>query len=383
MARSVVEPERPEASEILAGVDTSWSPAPREEIGASWHRSARAGLSRGRFEVPFLDFDDDGPLARTARPVLEELVEDLATTGVGVVLTNERGQLLDTRTPDRSLGALFEDIRLAPGSVYAEQFVGTNAIGTALEQGRPSLVEGHEHFADMLASMTCAAHPITDPRSGAIAGVVDLSSAARDGNSLMMPLVRRAARDIEHRLLVAARGAERAVLQRFAQEGRHGEGPFVLISEGQLLANESASLLLDPDDEPALREYLRSSWSGAAPPGELVLKNASIAVRRCEPVIDGGEVIGVVIRMSAAIPASTDSSTGSRGSPAPAGWQSLTDTEVEVTRSVCQGLTNRLVAESLAMSRFTVDSHLRSIYRKLDVSSRVELTRVALLHRDG
>ena len=62
------------------------------------------------------------------------------------------------------------------------------------------------------------------------------------------------------------------------------------------------------------------------------------------------------------------------------GWESLTDTELTVTSHVRQGLTNRATAEHLLMSPYTVDSHLRSIFRKLDINSRVQLTRVALEH---
>ena len=60
------------------------------------------------------------------------------------------------------------------------------------------------------------------------------------------------------------------------------------------------------------------------------------------------------------------------------GWDSLTDTECSVTELVAQGMTNQEVAERLFMSRHTVGSHLRSIFRKLDVSSRVDLTRLAV-----
>ena len=63
------------------------------------------------------------------------------------------------------------------------------------------------------------------------------------------------------------------------------------------------------------------------------------------------------------------------------GWASLTDAELRVVSRVSQGNTNRRVAEELSVSRHTVDAHLKHIYLKLDVHSRVELTVLALQHR--
>ena len=60
------------------------------------------------------------------------------------------------------------------------------------------------------------------------------------------------------------------------------------------------------------------------------------------------------------------------------GWASLTDTEKTVADLVAEGLTNPQVAARMYLSRHTVDFHLRQIFRKLSVSSRVELTRLAL-----
>ncbi|MFJ2178441.1 LuxR C-terminal-related transcriptional regulator [Streptomyces sp. NPDC087851] len=58
------------------------------------------------------------------------------------------------------------------------------------------------------------------------------------------------------------------------------------------------------------------------------------------------------------------------------GWDSLTSTEAKVARLVAQGLTNRQVASELFISRHTVGFHLRQIYRKLDIQSRVDLARI-------
>jgi DNA-binding CsgD family transcriptional regulator len=60
------------------------------------------------------------------------------------------------------------------------------------------------------------------------------------------------------------------------------------------------------------------------------------------------------------------------------GWESLTRTEELVVGLVSEGLTNAQVAERMYLSRHTVDFHLRQIFRKLDIRSRVALTRMSL-----
>jgi DNA-binding CsgD family transcriptional regulator len=62
------------------------------------------------------------------------------------------------------------------------------------------------------------------------------------------------------------------------------------------------------------------------------------------------------------------------------GWEALTDSELEVVRLVASGLTNRDAAERLFVSPHTIGTHLRHVFTKLDVNSRVELTRITLDH---
>jgi len=59
------------------------------------------------------------------------------------------------------------------------------------------------------------------------------------------------------------------------------------------------------------------------------------------------------------------------------GWPSLTGTECTVSELVAQGFTNRQVADQMFISVHTVAFHLRQVFRKLGISSRVELARIA------
>jgi DNA-binding CsgD family transcriptional regulator len=276
--------------------------------------------------------NDRGPLVSAALPVVDQLVGDLAGTGIGVRLSDARGQIVHRHVGEISLD------------------------GRAREVG--------------------AAAPITDPRSGRTVGTLTLVCCAADRNPLMRPLAARAARDVEQRLVDESGVAERLALGRFLEHRRGAKGPFVLVTERRLVANAAAHRLVGPEDEAALRDAADVLRTGRA--GDvltLVVRGGTAAVRAQRPP-DDGSPSGIVLKLtSLARPESTG--TGRRGDPD--GWEDLTDTERSVAQLVAEGHTNREAAERLFLSPHTVDFHLRAVFRKLGTSSRVHLARLVVL----
>jgi DNA-binding NarL/FixJ family response regulator len=68
------------------------------------------------------------------------------------------------------------------------------------------------------------------------------------------------------------------------------------------------------------------------------------------------------------------------GSP---GWGSLTESERKLIPLVVEGLTNRAIAERLYVSVHTVNTHMKHIFTKLGINTRVELTRLAIERGDA
>jgi RNA polymerase sigma factor (sigma-70 family) len=57
--------------------------------------------------------------------------------------------------------------------------------------------------------------------------------------------------------------------------------------------------------------------------------------------------------------------------------EALTNREREILTLVAQGLSNREIAEMLFVSRYTVESHIKHIYRKLSVTKRTKAVSTA------
>jgi DNA-binding CsgD family transcriptional regulator len=198
----------------------------------------------------------------------------------------------------------------------------------------------------------------------------------------MLALAKRVVREIEDRLIDIAGASDRILRQYFLRARRGARGPLVVVSETLVLANTAADRLIGSEDERLLRRYASSVVSG----GSLhlpvvVLANGTSTEMRCEPILDRGVKIGAVVRL-----APHSSAAHSRpilrapGSRSTLGWASITDSERTIGQLVAEGLTNREIAVRLFVSHHTVDSQLRSIFRKLNVNSRVELTRLVLEH---
>jgi len=58
----------------------------------------------------------------------------------------------------------------------------------------------------------------------------------------------------------------------------------------------------------------------------------------------------------------------------------LTDRETEVLRYVAKGMSAKQIARKLTLSHRTVENHVQSTLRKLQLGNRVELTRYAIEH---
>jgi DNA-binding CsgD family transcriptional regulator len=92
-------------------------------------------------------------------------------------------------------------------------------------------------------------------------------------------------------------------------------------------------------------------------------------VASCEAIHDGPQLVGAIVRFSP---------PGVEGrAPVRTAWSRLTDSERSVAEHVAAGLTNRETGAKLFISPHTVDYHLRHIFRKLDIDSRIQLARIA------
>jgi DNA-binding CsgD family transcriptional regulator len=56
----------------------------------------------------------------------------------------------------------------------------------------------------------------------------------------------------------------------------------------------------------------------------------------------------------------------------------LSHREIDVTRIAAKGLSTKQIANEMSLSRFTIQDHLKSIYRKLGVNNRAGLMRFVL-----
>lgn len=356
----------------------------REEIVVSWFRSARSGVHPDHFDVPYdgeIDLESDIVLA--GKPVLERIGQDLADTGNGLVLTDGTGHILDRRAPDTRLRASLDDVELAPGFFYDEAHAGTNAIGTALVVEHPFLVEGGEHFAEVLTRLVTVAVPLHQPRTGGMLGVVGLSARMEDANRLMLPFLKRTASEIGQRLVEDVSQHDRVLYTQFAAARRRTRDPLVAVSERTLLINTIAAQGVTPGDREPLWDWAsRALTDQTVVPGPVTLHSGTWTVKRLLWVRDGGVVIGAILRLEA--PVTAKAGGPGRGGPLGPGdrprfgWASVTATEMRVAELVARGMTNREIANELYLSPHTVSFHIRQMFRKLEISSRVELTRLLL-----
>ncbi|MGQ4598415.1 GAF domain-containing protein [Nocardia sp. R6R-6] len=234
----------------------------------SWHRSMALRVHPDRVDPPFVREPDlDAPLAIAALPVVRRLADDLAAQTVSVILTSADGLVLERVTSEPAIMRALDEVQLARGYSYAEEFVGTNGIGTALATGRPTLIFGDEHYLGPLGSLACAGTPIRDPISRRIVGVLDLTCWAGRSDPLLLALARSAGSQIEDRMSALATETEAALLEAYLRQCRRYPSGVVAVGDDIVLMNRYLRHSLDTRDQNVVLEHatdLRRLSSGTA-----------------------------------------------------------------------------------------------------------------------
>jgi sigma-54 dependent transcriptional regulator, acetoin dehydrogenase operon transcriptional activator AcoR len=360
----------------------------RSEILASWRRAASLGLRPDRVVPPYDDRSTaDDSLFAAAAPVLTALGHDLADSETTVLLADDGGRIMARYGAERAAGSRLDRLGAAPGFVWAEEHVGTNGVGTALEQRAAAFVDGGEHFAELFTGLCCGGSPVAEPQSGRTVGVVAVVRRAHDASRLILTVARQAARDVERRLRDATSEQQRLLHRVFVRAERRTRSPLAIVARDALLTNAAAARVLGPRDAAALWSVVSDAVrTGSVSPVVVPLDDGRSVGARCEAVRDGAELLAVLVRLmpepASGMPGGPRARRG-RSGRARFGWESLSDTELAVADLAARGRTNRAIADALVVSPHTVDSHLRHIYTKLGISSRVELTRLVLANSGG
>jgi sigma-54 dependent transcriptional regulator, acetoin dehydrogenase operon transcriptional activator AcoR len=269
-------------------------------VAASWRRSVSSGVHPSVVITEFhADLDFGSRLVRCARPVIEQLGEQIADIPTCVALTDDRARLLVRRDSSPWFGCVADRQYFAQGFGYAEGSVGTNGVGTVLEFGDSVHIVGAEHFVESLQSYACAGAPIRDPFTGRIEGVLDISCLSENSSPILHSLVRSAAARIQHNLLADRNLQQQALFDAYTRVDGRSRQAVLAVGPRTVMANSPMQTLLDPGDMVALQDHVRFLMRRQSRVDDRVdLPSGARARLRGTSVNVGGAVAGMVAVVS-------------------------------------------------------------------------------------
>ncbi|MEJ8281889.1 GAF domain-containing protein [Pseudonocardia spirodelae] len=260
--------------------------APRPVVSDSWQRSLAAHIDPENRLPPLVYRADELREVRehhplhAVMPLLRTTLVSIADEAMHVMLVTDADGHVLWRDGAHGLLHSADDVGLVEGTRWAEEAIGTNAMGTALAVDQPVRIHSAEHLVRTYHDWTCVAAPVHDPDTGDTIGAIDISGPLHTVHPALVQLVTATAHLAENQLrvrlaiaderlrvrnmphLAALRGAEGALLSpsgrviasepygRFPERIRLTEGmDRVQLGDGREMAVERLSegyLLVPP-----------------------------------------------------------------------------------------------------------------------------------------
>jgi hypothetical protein len=219
----------------------------REPIAASWRRSAAAGVDPSGFRVAPVVADADEtsarwevhPLAIMAPLIRSCLAASADESRHLIVVSDANGVLLwlEGNAVVRMRAA--DSMNFAEGTLWSEGGAGTNAIGTALAAEHAVQVFATEHFNEVVQAWTCAAAPVSDPDTGHVIGVIDLTGEMSTVHPHSMAVATATAHAVEAQLRCQMLGRDGRLLARYGDHLHNAPGPRALVARsGRVIASQ-------------------------------------------------------------------------------------------------------------------------------------------------
>jgi DNA-binding CsgD family transcriptional regulator len=208
------------------------------------------------------------------------------------------------------------------------------------------------------------------------------TGTAPDASGLMVSVASETTGDIERDVRAELTAQQQLLHDSFARARRHTRGALAAVSADTMLINAAASRLLTSRDRARLWAWAAHHGPRATRGTPIRTTSGLVVYATAEPIQTGSHTIGAVIHLTIHREPPIKASGRSPSPPRRFGLASLTDTERGVAAQVATGQTNRQVGAALSLSPHTVDAHLRHIYAKLGITSRVQLVHVVLTDTD-
>jgi transcriptional regulator of acetoin/glycerol metabolism len=266
------------------------------ELLESWLRSKSAlGAPANVRNVPRVDEDLlDNHLLEMFQAPMARAAEDLAGTGMGLLLADAQGRIVQRWSQDSAAMNQLDRLGTVRGAVLAEDAVGTNGVGTALASGKSVLIEGAEHFADVYQNALCTGAPVWHPITGKLLAAVTMSTKIDERSGLLLPLTNSLAAQLQQHVLDVAQPGARAMLAAFLDTSDRHHGPVVAFGPDGLTMRSRRTGELTQSDVDLIGHLCVGLRHDARLTAELSIGTTAVEVT----VLDGGA--GVVAALSPA-----------------------------------------------------------------------------------